>query len=337
MKVLVTGADGLLGANIVRELLSRGCSVRAVIQPGSKSRTLDNLPVEKVQFDLLEDSDRLLDAISSCDVIIHAAAITDQWADADLTWKVNYDGTEKVLDDCVKAGSKKLVFIGSASSYQFGTLENPGDESASFPGAYKGVAYMESKFKASELVREYARKHGLWAVILCPTFMIGPYDSRPSSGELIRQFVIKKLKVTSPGGRNFVYVGDAAKAVVNAMEKGESGSSYILGGENVTYRDFFGKVAEVVGMPSPRIVLPGGVILLVGFLGSLYGKLTGRRAMINSQIARFSLLRTFYSPARAIKELNMPQTSIDKAIEEAIACLKEYGHLDAGDEQTVKG
>lgn len=337
MKILITGADGLLGSNLVRELLSRGYSVRAVIQPGCKSQTLDNLPIEKVECDLLDDSDGIPDALSGCDAVIHAAAITDMWADPDLTWRVNLDGTKKVLDACVKTGIKKIVFVGSASSFQFGTMEKPGDENAPFPKGYKGFPYMESKFAATELVKEYARKYGLWAVVVCPTFMFGPYDSRPSSGELIRQFIVKRLRVTSPGGRNFVYVGDVAKAAVNALEKGQTGACYILGGENLAYLDFFAKVAKKTGMDPPRIVLPGGIILLVGFLGSLYEKLTGRRALINSRLARNSLYRTFYTPARAIKELDMQKTSIEKAIEESIESLTQYGHLNAADVRIFEG
>jgi len=337
LKILITGADGLLGANLVRELLSRGYSVRAVIQPGSKSVTLDKLPIEKVECDLLDDGDRLLEAISGCGAVIHAAAITDMWAAPDLTWRVNLDGTKKVLDACVKAGIKKILYVGSASSFQFGTIERPGDEEAPFPRGYKGFAYMESKFKASQLVKEYARRHGLWVVVVCPTFMFGPYDSRPSSGELIRQFVIRQLKFTTKGGRNFVYVGDVAKAAVNALEKGQSGSSYILGGENLTYSDFFGKVAKKAGIAPPMIVLPAAVVLLTGFFGSLYENLTGKRALINSPLALNSTYGTYYSPARAIKELDMPQTPIDRAIEESMESLKQYGHLNPQNERIFEG
>jgi dihydroflavonol-4-reductase len=327
MKVLVTGADGLLGSNLVRELLDHDFSVRVFIQPGSKSKTLEDLPLETSSGDLLGDEDSLKEAMSGCDAAFHCAAITDQWADPDLVWKVNLEGTRKVLDACLAAGVKKLVFVGSASSYRFGTMDKPGDETGPFPDQYRGIAYMESKHKASELVREYVRDKGLDAVIVAPTFLMGPYDARPSSGELVRQFIIRGLKFTSPGGRNFVYAGDAAQAMVSALTKGRAGESYIMGGENLTYMDFFGKVAKIAGMDPPKIILPRGAILFGGAMGSLIGKITGRPVKINLNIAKLSLFGTYYSPAKAVKELDMLQTSIDKAIRESIESLKEYGHL----------
>jgi dihydroflavonol-4-reductase len=327
LKVLITGADGLLGSNLVRELLDRDVAVRAFLQPGSKSTTLEDLPLETSSGDLLEDDETLREAMRGCDAVYHCAAITDQWADPDLVWKVNLDGTRKVLDACLDAGVKKLVFTGSASSYQFGTMDDPADETSPFPEQYRGIAYMESKHKASELVREYVKDKGMDAVILCPTFLLGPYDARPSSGELIRQFIIRGLKFTSPGGRNFVYAGDAAVAMANALQKGRAGESYIMGGENLTYMEFFSRVAKIAGMDPPKIILPRGAILFGGAVGSLVGKVTNRPVKVNLNIARLSLFGTYYSPAKAIKELDMPQTPVDKAIEESISSLKEYGHL----------
>ena len=277
MKVLITGADGLLGSNLVRELLEKNISVRVLIQPGSRSRSLDGLTLEKVICDLFDEGGSLVEAMRGCDAVFHCAAITDQWADPKLVWKVNLVGTKRVLDACIETKIKKLVFVGSASSFQFGTIENPGDESAPFPEIYRGVAYMESKYKATELVKEYVKTRGVDAVIVSPTFLLGPYDSRPSSGELIRQFIKRKMKSTSPGGRNFVYARDAAKAMVSALDKGKRGECYILGGENLTYLDFFSRVAKKVGMSPPRRVLPGPVILAAGAAGSLFQKISGKK------------------------------------------------------------
>lgn len=327
MKVLVTGADGLLGGNLVRELLGRGIEVKVLIQPGNKSPTLDGLDIEKVDCDLLKDDGVIAGAMGGCDATFHCAAITDQWADPKLVWSVNLDGTRKVLDACVESGMKKLVFVGSASTLQFGLIDAPADETAPFPKVYTGVPYVESKQAASELVRKFVRERGLDAVIVCPTFILGPYDARPSSGELIRQFIVRNLKFTSPGGKNFVYAPDAAVAMANALEKGKAGESYIMGGGNLTYKDFFTKVANLAGREPPKIVVPGPIIKAGGAVGSLIEKITGKKATINYTIARLSLCGTYYTPAKAVGELDMPQTPTDKAIEDAYNSLKQYGHL----------
>ena len=327
MKVLVTGADGLLGGNLVRELISRDFSVRVFIQPGSKSPTLKDLPVERISGDLLADEGILADAVSGCDAVFHCAAITDLWADPDLVWSVNLEGTRRILDASLSARVKRLVYVGSASSFQFGTKDNPGDESRSFAPAYKGVPYMESKHQAMNLVREYISEKGLDAVIVAPTFMLGPYDFRPSSGELIQQYIKRGLRFGSPGGRNFACVHDVAKAMVSALERGVSGECYILGGENLSYLEFFSRVAKVAGIKPPLFVIPKSMVLLAGSLGRVFEIISGKPALFNLQMARFSCLGTYYSSARAIKELGMPQTRIESAIEESIQSLKEYGHL----------
>jgi len=325
--VLVTGADGLLGSNLVRRLLDNGYQVRVLVYPGSGSTSLDGLDVEWVEGDLLDGARALADTMRGCEGVFHVAAITDLWADPDFTWKVNLDGTRNVLDACVAAGVRRLLFVGSASSFEPGPMEKPGDESGGFPEVYIGTAYMESKHRAAELVRAYVREKHLDAVIVAPTFLLGPYDTRPSGGELVRRFCEKGMRVTSPGGRNFAHARDVAEGARLAFEKGRVGETYILGGENLGYKDFFGRVGRIVGRDGPRGVLTPSVILAAGSLASHMGKITGRRPKFDKNIARLSLLNAYYSSAKAIAELGMPQTPVEAAIRDSVRSLVEYGHL----------
>jgi NAD(P)-dependent dehydrogenase (short-subunit alcohol dehydrogenase family) len=116
--------------------------------------------------------------------------------------------------------------------------------------------------------------------------------------------------------------------MANAVSKGRAGETYILGGENLTYTEFFTKVAATAGREPPKRVLPSRLILFGGALGSLYEKLSGKKALVNRTLAGLSLMGTYYSPQKAIEELDMPQTSIDAAIKEAYDGLIEYGHLE---------
>jgi len=327
-KVLVIGADGLLGSHLVRRLIERDCHVRVFIQPQSRSPTLDGLPVEMIKGDLLDADGQLEKAVDGCRYVFHCAAITDMWADRDITWKVNLDGTRRVLDACLKKGVKRLVFTGSASSFQFGTIENPGDESGSFPSAYRGIAYMESKHRAMQLVFDYVARRGLDAVVVAPTFLLGALDWRPSSGELIRQFLKRKMFFTSPGGRSFVHASDVALAMVAAAEKGTKGQSYIAAGHNLSYLDFFTRVASIAGgVNPPRFVLPRSAIMACGAAGSLYGKVFSRRPPLNLKMAKLALCGTYYSSDKAVRELGMPRTPIDASIEESIKSLRDYGYV----------
>jgi dihydroflavonol-4-reductase len=327
VRVLLTGADGLLGSYTVRRLLEKGVEVRIFKQPGSNSPTLDNLPIEMVEGDLLDEGGALSRAAKGCDCVFHIAAITDFWAPRDITFRVNLDGTQKVIDACIANDVRRLIFVGSASSYQFGTIENPGDETAPFPSVYKGRPYMESKFEAMKLVKHYVDEGKLDAVIISPTFMLGRYDWRPSSGELIRQFVIRRMKLSPPGGRNFVFAGDVADALVAAMDKGAPGESYLGAGTNLRNLDFFGKVAPLVGLEPPKRAIPPAVMKGAGVVGSVWQAVSRRPVKVTYSLARLFSYGTYYSPKKAIEQLGMPQTPIDHAIAETVAGLKEFGHI----------
>jgi dihydroflavonol-4-reductase len=326
--VLVIGADGLLGSHLVRKLLQRNWSVRVFIQPQSRSPTLDGLPLQWIKGDLLCADGQLEQAVAGCRYVFHCAAITDMWADEKITWQVNLDGTRKVLDTCLEQGKPRLIYTGSASSFQFGTLEHPGDERGAFPPAYRGIAYMESKHRAMQLVREYVDRRGLDAVVVAPTFLLGAHDWRPSSGELIRQFLKRKMLFTSPGGRNFVHASDVAQAMIAAAEKGGKGHSYIAGGHNVRYLDFFTRVARIAGgVNPPRFILPKCAIVAAGMAGSLYGKVLSKRPPLDLRVAKLSLCGTYYSADKATRELGMPRTPIDASIGESIKSLRDYGYV----------
>lgn len=334
MKVLITGADGLLGSNLVRRLLKKDYEVRVLIYPGSCSVSLEGLDIEQIDGDISDKNFNLAKAMRGCDGVLHLAAITDIWADPDITWKVNLEGTRHILDACLSSGIKRLIFVGSASSYEAGAIDSPGDETGGYPKAHVGIAYMESKHQAAELVRTYVREKNLNAVIVTPTFLLGPHDSRPSGGELLKRFLEKGMAVTSPGGRNFAYACDVAEGVRLAFEKGRVGETYLLGGHNLSYMDFFTRVGRIAGHQGPRHILMPEIILVAGMAASLIGKLTFTKPKFNKSIARLSLLNAYYSSDKAINELGYMQTETDIAIRDSIKALVEYNHLSIDAKET---
>jgi len=327
MKVLVTGPDGLLGSNLVRELLGRGFSVRALIQPKSRSHTLDGLPIERCDGDILDPSS-LKEAIRDREVVFHCAALTNLWPPrAPWITEVNVEGTRNILKAVMNSPVKRLVHVGSASSFGFGPKENPGTEESPYLSGRFHMAYMDSKHTAQEMVRQHAQEGKLDAVIVNPTFMIGPFDSGPSSGELILGFIKRKLPFYPPGGRNFVHARDAAKGMIAALEKGRIGENYILGHQNLSYQEFFSKVASIAGIKPPKLQAPKPLILLAGLAGSAFGTISGRTPLISYMMAKISCLGNYYSPAKAVRELGLPQTPIETAIEDAYRWFKDNGYL----------
>lgn len=326
MKALITGADGLLGGNLARELLSRGHTVRALVRPKKSLPQIAKLNVEIAEGDITRPAE-INAATEGVDLVFHCAACTDFRADPKHAWNVNLEGTRHVADACLDHGVKRLLFIGSASTHQFGTATSPGTEASPFPREYHGVPYMESKHASAELVREYVKERGLDAVILSPTFMFGLHDHRPTSGELIKQWVSRGLRFVSPGGRNIVHVEDVCKAIASAVDAGKKGETYLLAGHNVKYRDLFGIVAETTNTPRPLGTLPAWAVKTGGFFGERLERLTGKPSLLNADLARFACYTTCYSAARAIKELGMPQTSVERAIADCVQSLREDGHI----------
>ena len=327
MQIFVTGGDGLLGANLVRLLLARGDSVRVLVYPGSNATSLDGLDIERVPGDLCDTSFDLAGAMAGCDAAFHCAAVTDWWATPELTWRVNLDGTRNLCEACVNAGVLRLVNVGSASSFTPGPIDAPGDETTGFADFYRGVPYMESKHEAADLVRDYVRDSKLDAVIVAPTFMLGPHDARPSGGEAIRRFLTKGMKYVPKGGRNFAYAPDVAAGMIGALEKGRTGESYILGGRNMNYFDFFSLAARVTQKEGPKKELGDATILTFGWLSEMAGRIQGKQPQFNRMIAKFGILDLYYSHQKALDELGMPQTSTEKAVEDSVQALIDYGHI----------
>ena len=331
MTTLVTGADGLLGSHVVRELLAGGERVRALVQPSSSSPTLDGLDLERVTGDLLDPAS-LHPALDGVERVVHAAALTDQFAPAERHWAVNFDGTRS-LTEAVRdvAPASRFLLVGSASTLAFGPKDAPGDETGGFPAEYQGVAYMASKHAAMEHVRALVADGELEAVLVAPTFLLGGHDWRPSSGQLLLEYLRRGLPVAPPGGRNFVGAADAAVGVVRALERGMAGDTTLLGGHNLTYEELFTELARASGARPPRAVVPEGAIRAAGVAAEAVGGLArgaGRSpGRFNRELAALSTLGCYYDNAKAVRELDLPVSPIGTSLLASLRSLRAYGHL----------
>ena len=327
MKVLVTGADGFLGNNIVRELLTRGFEINAFVQKKSPVTTLDNLPINKIEGDILNPSE-VEEAASGCDFIIHAAANTSIWPQrSEIIRKVNYDGTLNVISAALKNKAKRLVAIGTATSFGHGKIDQPGDENSPFKSAKYGLDYIDSKLEAQEAILKSVEQEGLDAVILNPTFMLGPYDTKPSSGALLLALYNGEIPGYTNGGKNFVYVKDVAVAACNALTEGRSGECYLMANENLSYKEFNQMVADELSIKPPSLKIPNVFILFYGFISQMFAKLTNTEPKVSLSVAKLSLITNYFTAAKAVKELDMPQTPIKIAVNEAFDWFRENGYL----------
>lgn len=314
MKVLLTGADGFLGSHILRCLLNQNFTVKAFLQKNRSHFTIQRLDFEPFFGDILNITD-IETAIKDCDIVIHTVAITDVWPNRNnACWEVNYKAV-KILSEAVrKYKIKKFIHIGTANSFGYGSKELPGTESSAYNFEKYGLDYMDSKKAAQDYLLKEHRDSGLPVVIINPTFMIGEYDSKPGSGEMVLAIMNQRVPGYANGGRCVVYVGDVAVAAVNAISKGESGECYIAGGENLCYKEFFNMIAEYSEVKAPKIKLPFPLMIMMGYVFQIVGRIINKDPLLSVNLIRISQDGHYYSSLKAIEQLDMPQTDIKTAI-----------------------
>ncbi len=323
MKILLTGADGMLGSNLTRELLARKHQVRAFLLPNSSAKSLNGLGIERFEGNILQEQDIEM-AAEDCDAIINVAANTNIWPNrSEIVRKVNYDGVVNMINVVKKLNINRFIQIGTANSFGFGSKASPGNEVQPYRSAQYGLDYMDSKYEAQELIIRESKENGLPAIVVCPTFMFGPYDSKPGAGAMILAIHSQKVPGYASGGRNYIAAKDVAVAIANALTMGRIGECYIAGHQNLNYKEAFETIAEVVGVKAPTLKIPAFASKIYGAMGSTYGNLFNKQPQVSYAMAKISSDEHFFSAQKAIDELNLPQTDIKIAIKECFDWLKE--------------
>jgi dihydroflavonol-4-reductase len=245
--------------------------------------------------------------------------VTDQWPTAFGHYEeINVKATLLLLEVVKILGIKKLIYVSTANCFGYGSKKSPATELSEFRFFNYNSGYIMSKFIAQQHVLKEIEKSQLPVVIVNPAFMIGPYDSKPSSGKIIMMGLNKKILFCPPGGKSFVDVRDAAVAVCNAITLGKHGECYLLANHNLSYWEFFETLSITREQAQTKIKLPKLLILTIGIAGSVYEKLTRKPAPLNFTNARLLCLPLHYNGDKARRELQMPQTSIHQTLADAL-------------------
>src|SRR5262245_14868162 len=227
MDALVTGGTGFVGANVVRELLSAGATVRVLARPASDRRALAGLDVEIAEGDLL-DRASLRRAVAGVREVYHVAADYRLWApDPRAIYRANVDGTRAVLEVAADAGVHRIVHTSSVGALGIPKDGTPGTEDTPVGLADMLGDYKRSKFLAEQVASELASQ-GVPVVIVNPSAPVGPWDVKPTpTGQMVVDFMRGKMFATMDTGLNLVHVRDVARGHVLAAERGRVGEKYI--------------------------------------------------------------------------------------------------------------
>jgi dihydroflavonol-4-reductase len=327
MQALVTGATGLVGANVVEALTSAGWRARALARPSSSLAALKGLEYEVAVGDVT-DGQSLLAAMEGCDAVFHVAGVVADYYNQDtaLTYRVNVDGTRHMVEAALAAGVPRLVFTSSQVALGFGQGQTPIDESHQYnlpPAVYP---YGYSKHLA-EIEVQQAVGRGLHAVIVNPSAVIGPRDVNAAKRGIVLDVAKGRIRVVPPGGINVVDVMDVAQGHVLALEKGRPGERYLLAGHNIPLIDVVRLASNVLGVRPPLGEIPRSLIKpMAGLLDAVH-RLAPQALPLSGDMLRMGSRYVYADNRKAVVELGWTVTPLDETIGRAVAWLREVGAL----------
>jgi dihydroflavonol-4-reductase len=333
MKCFVTGATGFVGANLVHELNAQGHEVKALVRAGSDRRGLTGATYEPVHGDVLERA-KLVESIRGCDWCFHVAASYHLWLpNYQPMYQTNVEGTRTVLEAAAAAGCSRIVYtstVGCIGLSKPGTDPVlPSDEQTPVSEAQKSNPYKRSKWHAEQVARELAAE-GMPIVVVNPSAPVGPRDVKPTpTGRIIVDFLNRRIPAYLDTGLNWIHVRDVAAGHILAAAKGKPGERYILGHAegNWTMKQSLDVLAELSGLPAPKRRVPYRLALSFSWLSETMASLTGKPPRAPLAGVRMARYKMFFNPAKAIRELGLPQTPLKEAFQEAIDWFRRTGFV----------
>lgn len=325
MTVLITGATGHIGVNLLRALIEKGVSTRCLVHVNDKP--LSGLETEKVSGDVC-NLESLCKAFKGIDTVFHLAAnislSMDGWRRLE---EVNVMGTRNVVEACLRTGVRRLVHFSSIHAFNREPVNRPVDESNPLVTSPDNPPYDRSKAAGTIEVRKGIEK-GLDAVIIHPTAVIGPYDYQPSYlGEAILMMAKGGLLALVPGGYDWVDVRDVASGTIAAAEKAPSGSAYLLSGQWVSMCDMAELISELTGNRCTKFMCP----LWLAYIGAAYfklaGKISGRQPLYTSMSLRALQDNKNISHDKATRELGYQPRPFRDTLEDTLRWFRENGRL----------
>lgn len=324
MKILITGATGLLGNNIARSALSNGHSVTTLSRSPSTSPALRDLNCRHVQCDL--NAPDILEQLADVEVdcVVHSAALIHiGWKRIEDSLRVNEKGTRTLVD---WANERKLrgVHISTVNVLPVGRKDCPAHEDSVGDGQLPS-AYVLSKRAAQVVVNESVAAGNDWYSVY-PGFLLGPNDWQLSSGKMVKP--LQRFMPWAPaGGCSVCDPRDVASSILKLLESGGSFRDYVMAGENLTYLEFWTMIAKRMGTKPPVIAmrLPSKVISQIW--ADAVNTLRSSEMAFNSAAIEMGQQFHFYSSERARKDLGYRNRDLNVSINDAIEWLAEQGAL----------
>lgn len=327
MLAFVTGATGFVGSHVARALAAQGADLRLLVRSGSDLRNIQELQAERVMGDL-RDAVSLKKAVAGCDVVFHVAADYRLWVrDPDQMYRSNVEGTKAILEAARESKVRRVVYTSSVATMGFQSNGHLANEESPVSLANMIGPYKRSKYMAEELAIE-AGKSGMDVVVVNPTTPVGERDIKPTpTGRIVVDFLKKKFPAYVDTGLNLVDVAECAQGHIAALEKGRSGERYILGGENLTLKQILDRLADITGLPSPKIKVPYVVALATGVVDQVVtGYIRNREPRATIDAVRMGRKKMFVSSGKAEHDLGWKTVPVNAALRRAVEWFQANGY-----------
>ncbi len=321
----VTGGSGFVGANLVRLLIAQGWKVKALVRNPEQAMTLQGLDLQLIPGDL--NIPNLSTLMANCQALFHVAAHYSLWRkDEKKLYESNVLGTRHILKAAQAAGVERVVYTSSVAAIGVDPSGQPGTEAYQSPPEKLISEYKKSKYWAEQEAHQ-AIQRGQDIVIVNPTTPIGPWDVKPTpTGDLILRFLKNQMPAYVDTGLNLIHVEDVAWGHLLAYEKGKTGERYILGNQNLSLKEILEKLAAITAKPAPQFTIPVVVPLVVAWMDEMLLSKLGKTPSVPVDGVLMAKQKMYYDARKAIHELDLPQTPVDKALEEAVAWFLAHGY-----------
>ncbi len=320
MRVFLTGGTGFIGGHVARKLRARGDDVRLLVRSAQKGADLEALGCELVVGDLSDES-VITTGLAGCDALIHNAAVYEVGipeSEHRAMYEANVLGTEKTLRAALAANTPKVVYVSTVGAFG-NTHGEVVDETYEHPGLEFTSYYEQTKYEAHQIAKRLIADEGLPCVIVQPGGVYGP-DDHSAIGTQINQFLAGKMPLMAfPDlGMNMVYVEDVADGILLALDKGETGEAYVLGGEITTMRELIGAVGRVADKKPPSRAVPTGMLKLMAPAGPLVGKMMGQPPNLRELISSADGVTFWAKHDKAMAELGYSPRGLETGLRETL-------------------
>ncbi|MFW6103030.1 MAG: NAD-dependent epimerase/dehydratase family protein [Chloroflexota bacterium] len=323
--ILVTGSSGHIGANLVRALLQRGNSVRALVHVDETA--LQGLDVETVRGDITDESS-LVPVLHGVDVLYHSAAyVSVSGSERETMWQRNVEGTRNIVRGCIRNGVTRLIHFSSIHAIADVGAEAVIDEESPLVTGRGAAPYDRSKAESERIVLNAARE-GLNAVVVAPTAVLGPHDYRPSHfGRVLLALARGHMPVIVEGGYDWVDVRDVVDGAIASADDAPAGSKFMLSGNWCSFSTIAQLIGEVRGCRSPRVCLPSRVAQATGTLNEAFCRARGIEALFTRYSVGALSSHRNVSHDKATRELGYKPRALRETIADTLRWFEVSGYL----------